>query len=510
MQLSRVQRDLKGKEGQISMLEHQLQQESHKVITMVSGEEAQALQDKIKEQKKHYEELEDKYKATKRDYESIAALYSKIAGQDFDVSSSNVRPLTPRPDWRQCRGLVDPGNKHTVEKAQFVQDLLEHVLVRSRTLLYAYGLWGAAMEKSITLKEHMKCSLTPAPSVMDTASADSAGQEPQHEVTESGQGGDQQGAERLSGAGESSQVNQPLSGKEEDIEDVFQPETGLNIDPKLRHAEPIKNLQLSRKATHDYIMSVIQKRVRAESASTPFVDALIENCPKELTRSEEKLQFVLSILSAVRRYSAEPDFLGFQLVITGKISEHVVIDNKGICHELLKSFLAMNQSAGTKKITKQNFFYSLQGLLPNKQKRMWQDLQHYFPAGGPDFQVSYEWLLVDDLYVPSPVIFGLRLQHLEETLDLNDKLTTAISHIAKDGKVKYEDVAHALGKDPSFYTIQDEDLARGFGVPLRETRMDTQQEVEKFLANLKNGLIFPAIMKENEDIALQNSEKDAV
>eukprot|EP00746_Dinoflagellata_sp_MGD_P127493 gnl/MRDRNA2_/MRDRNA2_62055_c0_seq1.p1 gnl/MRDRNA2_/MRDRNA2_62055_c0~~gnl/MRDRNA2_/MRDRNA2_62055_c0_seq1.p1 ORF type:complete len:805 (+),score=170.94 gnl/MRDRNA2_/MRDRNA2_62055_c0_seq1:70-2484(+) len=507
VQLSRVQRDLKGAEGQMRMLEHQLQQESHKVITMVSGEEAQALQDKIKEQNKHYGELEEKYKAVRRDYESTVALYSKLAGQDLDVGPANVRPLTPRPDWRQCQGCVDPEHKHTFEKAEFVQDLLEHVLVRSRTLLYAYGIWQAGMEKSNVVKNHSKHSLTPAPSTktVDKDAVDSAGQDVQHEAAEGLQGaGDQQGGERLSAAGESgTKASQPLPGKDEEVEDVFPASTGLNVPANLRHSEPIKNLQLSRKATFDQVMLCVNKRILAGDTNKAFVDSLFEHCPKEMGEGEEQLQYVLSILSAVRRFSAEPDFLAFELLITGKLSDYVVVDNRGITAELLKSFRAIDQSAA-KKITKQHFFYALQGLLPNKQKKMWQDLQHYFPAGGPDFHVSYEWLLMDDLYVPSPVIFGLRLQHLEETLELLEKLNTTIYAVAKDGKVKYEDVAHSLGKDPSFYTIQDEDLARGFATPLRETRMDTPQDVEVFLKNLKNGPIFPAIMKESEELTLQS------
>lgn len=112
--------------------------------------------------------------------------------------------------------------------------------------------------------------------------------------------------------------------------------------------------------------------------------------------------------------------------------------------------------------------------------------------------MNYEWLLADDLYTPSPVIFGLRLQHLEETLELYEKLEECIKKVAKDGQVRYEDVATVLGGDPAFYTIQDSDLARGFNVSLKDARMDTTADTDSFLRNLRNGKIFPAMMKENE------------
>ena len=38
----------------------------------------------------------------------------------------------------------------------------------------------------------------------------------------------------------------------------------------------------------------------------------------------------------------------------------------------------------------------------------------YLPPGGGDYQVSYGWILRDDLYIPSPLMVGVRLQHLQQ------------------------------------------------------------------------------------------------
>merc|ERR1712087_786311 len=92
-----------------------------------------------------------------------------------------------------------------------------------------------------------------------------------------------------------------------------------------------------------------------------------------------------------------------------------------LCGELLRIFanhFQFDSEPNSKLITKQKFFYGLREVLQNKEKEMWQDLVTYFPAGGPDVLVNYEWLLFDDLYILSPIVYALRLQHLEESLNL--------------------------------------------------------------------------------------------
>merc|ERR1711971_507482 len=78
-------------------------------------------------------------------------------------------------------------------------------------------------------------------------------------------------------------------------------------------------------------------------------------------------------------------------------------------------------------ITKQKFFYGVREVLPNKEKDMWQELVVYFPAGGADLLVNYEWLLFDDIYVLSPVVYALRLQHLEEAIGLIGKMEKLVT-----------------------------------------------------------------------------------
>merc|ERR1740138_2000468 len=90
-------------------------------------------------------------------------------------------------------------------------------------------------------------------------------------------------------------------------------------------------------------------------------------------------------------------------------------------------------SDGSHNITKQKFFYGLREVLPNKEKDMWQDLVCYFPAGGADLLVNYEWLLFDDLYVLSPIVYALRLQHLEEAIALTGRMDKMVRGSAAEG-----------------------------------------------------------------------------
>merc|ERR1712072_1354216 len=70
-----------------------------------------------------------------------------------------ARPLTPRPHWFHCRGLLDPDYQHTVDKAENSQEMLQHMLLLSRTLLSAYGL-SVAANKSQVFEQHEKHPLT--------------------------------------------------------------------------------------------------------------------------------------------------------------------------------------------------------------------------------------------------------------------------------------------------------------------------------------------------------------
>merc|ERR1712054_733252 len=157
---------------------------------------------------------------------------------------------------------------------------------------------------------------------------------------------------------------------------------------------------------------------------------------------------MINMFAALRRFSAEPDFLAYWLLLNGKISDSVVRDNKRLCAELVKIFVTHFESSdGTHNITKQKFFYGLREVLPNKEKEMWQDLVTYFPAGGAELLVNYEWLLFDDLYVLSPIVYALRLQHLEECLALTQRLEKLVDGVAdqKAGTISYgalEDAFH--------------------------------------------------------------------
>jgi hypothetical protein len=480
--------ELKAQDQQIRILEKNLQQESNKHTTMVAKDVYDGVVDRLNLSEQKFNDLDEKYKAVRRDYESTVRLYSELAGQKLEMDPSEIRPLTPRPTWSHCNGLADPDQKHSYEKADILQDLMQHILLRARTLLCAYGLWGAS-QKSLVVKQHSTHPLL----IMGNAGGE---QDSKAEKVKIGEGG----AEEEPKASEEEPKEEKTEEADEHGDDEwFEPDQSLNTPPVLRHLERVRDLKLSRARTAEFINGIIKLRLKRPDRETPkaWLEFMLEHLPEHM-KEIEKQQFALSINSAVRRYSAEPDFLAFQLLIQGKLTDHVVQDCQNLCSELLKSFRSFDQN-GAKHITKQNFFYALQGLLPNKQKRMWQDLQHYFPAGGPDFNVNYEWLLMDDLYVPSPVIFGLRMQHLEETLELYEKLDKSIRSISKDGKVRYGEVSEQLGTDNAFYAIQDEDLARGFAVSPQEAKTDSVQDTETFLKLLKNGNIFPAIYKEAQE-----------
>merc|ERR1719436_1902406 len=144
---------------------------------------------------------------------------------------------------------------------------------------------------------------------------------------------------------------------------------------------------------------------------------------KATEAAEAAAEFGINVYVAVRRYSSEPDFLAYLLLLLGKLPDNAVRDNKMLCTELLRIFTThFDTGDGTSNITKQKFFYGLREVLQNKDQKMWQDLVTYFPAGGPDVLVNYEWLLLDDLYILSPIVYALRLQHLEEVLNMSDRL----------------------------------------------------------------------------------------
>eukprot|EP00439_Symbiodinium_sp_Y106_P000096 s5188_g1.t1 len=227
----------------------------------------------------------------------------------------------------------------------------------------------------------------------------------------------------------------------------------------LRHAEKIRNQRFSRKKTRDFLERVLQHRVRGgdKLLCRPFVETMMEVLHQELGE-EEVTAFAVNIFASVRKYAAEPDFLGFLLLITGQVADVVVRDNRSLCAELLRIFRIYFEVAdGSTRVTRQKFFSALRDALPQKEKDQCQELAAYFPASGPMTPVNYEWLLVDDPYVLSPIVYALRLQHLEEGLGLSDRMERQVKSCARDGPVTYEKIEAVCKDDAQLSILQPEE-----------------------------------------------------
>lgn len=478
---------VKEKESRIQTVEEQLNEEREKIARMVPREDCEALKDEIRHWEIRYRELEETYNAKQKDYMSLVEIYSKSINQKLAVKGE-MRPLTPRPRWRHCRGLLDPDAGRSGDKAETAQQLLQHLLACSRTLLSAYGL-AVASQKSTLFATFAKHALTAplsgvAPPVPETKERS-----------------------RPKDAGQPSQEARAEAAK---VSDAWLPaDEELGTPKPLRHAEKVKNFNFSRKKTADFIDSVIQLRSRTgySGYGTPFLQFMLEHLGKDLAETEAT-EFAINVFATVRRYAAEPDFLAYLLLILGRLPDMTVRDNKGLCPELLRIFTTHFETGdGTRNISKQKFFYGLREVLQNKDPKMWQDLVTYFPAGGPDVLVNYEWLLLDDFYILSPIVYALRLQHLEESLAMADRLEAAVRGTLAPGAttVKYAAVQAALKEDPDFGMLQPEDYAKAFGTSVAGLKATSEQDCPTFLELMRHGEVFhglfPVLPSDDAELA---------
>jgi len=496
-QMNVLQQRVKEKDGRIFTVEEQLQSERNKVANMVPKEELLAAKEECRVTEQKLEELDESFQAKQRDYMSIVEAYTQLSGQGMDDSMmAEARPLTPRPHWFHCRGLLDPDYQHTVDKAENSQEMLQHMLLLSRTLLSAYGL-SVAANKSQVFEQHAKHPLTLPMAV--TPADDST------------MGGDEDG-----------EVASPESRREKwrsvqkfmaEVEEFLPSDLEQDTPQVFKHSEQVKDLKFSRRRVSDFMENLVQQRHKhgLSNLTGNFAQFIMENIPEEVPEEEKKL-WAINMYAALRRYAGEPDFLAYLLLVKGKLSDRVVRDNRRFCSELLKIFINhFEVSDGTHNITKQKFFYGLREVLPNKEKEMWQDLVTYFPAGGAELLVNYEWLLFDDLYVLSPIVYALRLQHLEEAIGLTNRLEELVRGCAEGRKgdtVTYGAVEEAFRDDDQFSLIHAEDLARAFDTHVTDLHSGTKIEVEKFLSVLKQGdifhlLYFPSLASDEGDPTAQ-------
>jgi hypothetical protein len=257
--------------------------------------------------------------------------------------------------------------------------------------------------------------------------------------------------------------------------------------------EAVPNLFLSRHTVHYFLLPLVKARTRMRpdmeemESDGPFFLYVQKNVPRNDTRPH---QFFASLLWALNEYSAEPTFLAYKLLMEGQINEHSVQDNFSMCEDLIQIFKARDDEQND-TISKQNLYHVLSDLLPPKSKDMLRDLQTYLPSGAPDVLVNYNWLLRDDLYVPSPLIYGLRLQHLQQVVDVTKNLSDVINSAAKDGKIMYKDVNEATKNNPFFFSI---DVLRGFGLSQSQIKLESEVTVDEFMSRVKQQIIFPAVL----------------
>lgn len=486
--LRATEKDLQGLNGQlkqrarerelrVSTVEEQLKVEREKVLGMVPREECEAVRADLREAEATIREQEYKLAAKQKDYMSLVDTYSKKIGQTLN-DCSDARPLTPRPTWRHCKGLLDPEDLHSTDKADATQNLAQQMLTHARTVLCAYGL-SAASQKSAVFRQHATHRLSlPLEAVYDPPE-DSGEKAPP--------------------------VKNELSRAADEA--WLPPDTDEDTPEALRHPEEVRDLRLSRGRACQAIEGALLLRARhgGNSLSVPFVEFLVDH-PPDYVKKEDALEFAINIYATVRRHAAEPDFLAYLLLLKGKISDSVVKENRGLCAELLRIFTAYFEAEDGKKIiSKQHFIYGLREVLQNKEKDRFQDLVACLPHGAADLPVSFERLLLDDPYVLSPVVYALRLQHLDETLVLSERLERAVRGCLAEGQttVRFDAVEAAFKEDAELGALlQAEDYARAFGTSLRALRPQTEQDVERLVGLLKHGeifrlLFFPALLSED-------------
>jgi len=360
-QMNNLQQRLKEKETRIITIEDQLNWERAKLANMVPREDFEAANQEARLAEQKLLDLEESFQVKQRDYMSIVEAYTKVTGQELEHSAaSDARPLTPRPTWFHCRGLIDPELHHTYEKSEVSQELLQHMLVCSRTLIAAYGL-SAAASKSELYRETSKhtlavpLALTAADGVLHNRSLlMSAPGEDEDPMT----------------LGETKRDKARTAALMKEGEDMLPPDLDPETPQEFQHAEPVKNLRFSRKKVIDFLEGLVSARLRSGNGyhSTPFLKYLVEHVPEDVPEEEKKL-FAINVYATLRRYHAEPDFMGFLNLVLGAVSETVLRDNKRITSELLRIFTNHFESGdGSKTITKQKFFYGLREVLPNKEK----------------------------------------------------------------------------------------------------------------------------------------------
>jgi len=502
-QIGHLSMKVKEKDLRIQAVEQQLQAENKKVMAMVSMEDHKDLEEKLQRSDSQCRELAERIEAVQHNYKQLLETYTKGTGQHFsdkDVSSMEARPLTPRPAWHHCHGSLDPDSGSSAVNAAAVQELLQHVLTSSRSLLSAYGLLAVA-NKSTVFQTYVH-----QPAVTKVA-------------------GDN--------------VEVPLQSHFDmtmDEGDVIEVDPhDLNANPKLPEAFQLElldqqedpescrfaNMRFSRTKVLSFLDSLLQLRLRrgGVSSTRPFCDFMYDNLPDGIKGTAEANGYYVNMFAAARRYGAEPDFLSYLLLFSGKISDSVVADNKSLCGRIRSIFATLFDKAGpSRTVSKQKLFHGLREVLPHKGKEMWQELMSFFPPGGPETMVNYEALLLDDRLVLSPVVYALRLQHLEEALGLSERFEAIMQECCGpngSSRVKFKDLEAALESSQTFAGLSRQDLAAAFNTSTSDLHPGVSVAADRCLAMLKQSalyrtLFYPLLSEKPDDMHLLRSRLESL
>lgn len=500
-EIAKLQHQVKEQDQRNKMVEAQLNAERLKHTSLVPREEHEALKEQLQAARHRCLELEEMHAAKEKDYQNIVEAYKSVSGHGHDTSGVEARPLTPRPIWTACRGLLDPESLRSMQQGDLLQDLVVRIMYSSRTLLAAYGL-QAASQKSTVLGKFARHTLT-MPLVVETSGSTADRLKTPQDASTAPDAWNEQA---IGSAG----VDKNDSFKED--EKWLPPDMEATTPMLLRHQEKVRHQRFSRKKTLDFLERVLQLRMREGDnvLSRPYLETMMEVLNQEL--GEEGSCFGINIPASVRRYAAEPDFLSFLLLLRGHVSDLVVRDNRTLCPEILRIFRTYFESDGSTRVSKEKFFKALREVLPHKEKEHCQELVTYFPPGGPTTLVNYEWLLLDDPYVLSPIVYALRLQHLEESLSLSERMEKMVRSCVKEGGlVKLENMEAACKDDSVLAFLQPEDFARAFQTQLEDLAPGVEQKSSELADLLKNcgifhELYFPALPE--DDGALGESMED--
>lgn len=474
-EIAKLQHQVKEQDQRNKMVEAQLNAERLKSTNLVPREEHEALKEELKAARHRCLELEEMQASKEKDYQNIVDAYKLLSGHDS--SGIEGRPLTPRPIWMSCRGVLDPESLRTMQQSDFLQDLVMRIMQSSRILMAAYGLQTAS-QKSTVLPAITRHPFT-MPLVPETGSSIDRQKTPQEETK------DEHSFPQV-GAG----MDKSCEGFK-DEEKWLPPDMEASTPMALRHPDKVRNQRFSRKKTLDFLERILQLRFREgdKVLSRPFLETMMEVLNQEL--GEEAFAFGINILASTRRYAAEPEFASFLMLLRGQVGDLAVRDNRTLCAEILRIFRTYFEAGdGSTRVTKEKFFKALREVLPHKEKHHCQELVTYFPPGGPTTIVNYEWLLLDDLYVLSPMVYALRLQHLEEALSLSERMEKVVRSCVKDGLVKLEQVEAACKDDSVLAVLQPEDFARAFQIQLEELGPGSEQKSSELAELLKNCGIF--------------------